>query len=362
MYVAWGRTVGDSSVPHHARLTLTIGQVDPVYDNHAEHIYQFNYMEYEYFLQVYNAYAISKGFLHGYTYSDVCTLVFDPGSHIWMIREQDRLRIIKQLVGAHPMALSLQWEVGYKVEGQVHMAKGKLEKSLYPFTSGRDNLAKMMSLTKDPTVKPQTMRYMIPKYLKYSNNEIQIVDVLMKEDAQEDATLYRNITTGAHLSEADNRLWWQITETCTDPNYYEFCRRCPTTTAEMPSSCTSSRTNWCRISWVSLWPAGASSLIPCTKPQVQVDPTIPNSYPYRAPLVKFLTPCFHPNVDTSGTICLDILKDKWSALYDVRTILLSIQALLGEPNIDSPLNPLAAEKWQTQDEFRKCVLETYKEA
>nr|CAI5823571.1 unnamed protein product [Callosobruchus analis] len=192
MYVAWGRTVGDSSVPHHARLTLTIGQVDPVYDNHAEHIYQFNYMD-----------------------------------HIWMIREQDRLRIIKQLVGAHPMALSLQWEVGYKVEGQVHMAKGKLEKSLYPFTSGRDNLAKMMSLTKDPTVKPQTMRYMIPKYLKYSNNEIQIVDVLMKEDAQEDATLYRNITTGAHLSEADNRLWWQITETCTDPNYYEFLQTLP---------------------------------------------------------------------------------------------------------------------------------------
>ncbi|CAH1975576.1 unnamed protein product [Acanthoscelides obtectus] len=88
----------------------------------------------------------------------------------------------------------------------------------------------------------------------------------------------------------------------------------------------------------------------------------PNSYPYSAPLVKFLTPCFHPNVDTSGNICLDILKDKWSALYDVRTILLSIQALLGEPNIDSPLNALAAEKWQVQDEYKKYVLETYKDA
>ncbi|VEN41652.1 unnamed protein product [Callosobruchus maculatus] len=88
----------------------------------------------------------------------------------------------------------------------------------------------------------------------------------------------------------------------------------------------------------------------------------PNSYPYTAPLVKFLTPCFHPNVDTSGNICLDILKDKWSALYDVRTILLSIQALLGEPNIDSPLNALAAEKWQVQNEYKKYVLETYKEA
>uniref|UniRef100_A0A2K6KUN0 Ubiquitin-conjugating enzyme E2 C n=1 Tax=Rhinopithecus bieti TaxID=61621 RepID=A0A2K6KUN0_RHIBE len=72
----------------------------------------------------------------------------------------------------------------------------------------------------------------------------------------------------------------------------------------------------------------------------------PSGYPYNAPTVKFLTPCYHPNVDTQGNICLDILKDKWSALYDVRTILLSIQSLLGEPNIDSPLNTHAAELWK----------------
>lgn len=54
----------------------------------------------------------------------------------------------------------------------------------------------------------------------------------------------------------------------------------------------------------------------------------PSGYPYNAPTVRFLTPCYHPNVDTQGNICLDILKDKWSALYDVRTILLSIQSLL----------------------------------
>nr|XP_015304404.2 ubiquitin-conjugating enzyme E2 C-like [Macaca fascicularis] len=62
----------------------------------------------------------------------------------------------------------------------------------------------------------------------------------------------------------------------------------------------------------------------------------PGGYPYNAPTVKFLTPCYHPSVDTQGSICLDILKDKWSALYDVRTILLSIQSLLGKPNIEVP--------------------------
>ncbi|XP_051853746.1 ubiquitin-conjugating enzyme E2 C-like [Antechinus flavipes] len=85
----------------------------------------------------------------------------------------------------------------------------------------------------------------------------------------------------------------------------------------------------------------------------------PSGYPYNAPTVKFVTPCYYPNVDTQGNICLDILKDKWSALYDVRTILLSIQSLLGEPNIDSPLNTHAAELWTNPTAFKKYLLETY---
>lgn len=85
----------------------------------------------------------------------------------------------------------------------------------------------------------------------------------------------------------------------------------------------------------------------------------PNSYPYAAPVVKFLTPCFHPNIDLSGAICLDILKDKWSALYDVRTILLSIQSLLGEPNNESPLNAQASEMWSNQEHYKKYLQDFY---
>ena len=54
-----------------------------------------------------------------------------------------------------------------------------------------------------------------------------------------------------------------------------------------------------------------------------------NNYPFVAPSVRFTSPCFHPNVDQQGNICLDILKEKWSASYDVRALLLSIQSLLG---------------------------------
>ncbi|POI29855.1 hypothetical protein CIB84_006394 [Bambusicola thoracicus] len=85
----------------------------------------------------------------------------------------------------------------------------------------------------------------------------------------------------------------------------------------------------------------------------------PSGYPYTAPTVRFLTPCYHPNVDAQGNICLDILKEKWSALYDVRTILLSIQSLLAEPNIDSPLNTHAAELWKNQTAYKKYLREMY---
>lgn len=37
-------------------------------------------------------------------------------------------------------------------------------------------------------------------------------------------------------------------------------------------------------------------------------------YPFKPPTVKFETPCFHPNVDLQGNICLDILKEKWSGI------------------------------------------------
>ncbi|EXB80097.1 Ubiquitin-conjugating enzyme E2 19 [Morus notabilis] len=85
----------------------------------------------------------------------------------------------------------------------------------------------------------------------------------------------------------------------------------------------------------------------------------PVDYPFKPPLVKFETMCFHPNVDQFGNICLDILQDKWSSAYDCRTILLSIQSLLGEPNPESPLNSYAATLWNNKEDYRKMVQKQY---
>ncbi|XP_051824180.1 ubiquitin-conjugating enzyme E2 C-like [Antechinus flavipes] len=79
----------------------------------------------------------------------------------------------------------------------------------------------------------------------------------------------------------------------------------------------------------------------------------PRGSAYNTPTVKFVTIYYHPNVDTQSNISVDILKDRWSALYDVSTILPSIQSLLGEPNIESPLNTHAAELWTNPTAFKK---------
>ncbi|CAK0830021.1 unnamed protein product, partial [Prorocentrum cordatum] len=71
--------------------------------------------------------------------------------------------------------------------------------------------------------------------------------------------------------------------------------------------------------------------------------SFPEEYPMRPPTVLFLTRCFHPNVDEqSGSICLNILKQEWSPLLTVFSTLLSISALLAEPEPEDPLNKEAA--------------------
>merc|ERR1711965_710012 len=65
--------------------------------------------------------------------------------------------------------------------------------------------------------------------------------------------------------------------------------------------------------------------------------------------VRFLTKIYHPNIDRLGRICLDILKDKWSPALQIRTVLLSIQALLSAPNPDDPLANDVAEHWKTDE-------------
>merc|ERR1711894_718384 len=64
-----------------------------------------------------------------------------------------------------------------------------------------------------------------------------------------------------------------------------------------------------------------------------------DEYPNKPPKVKFITDMFHPNIYNDGSICLDILSHMWSPVYDVSSILLSIQTLLTDPKTPKPQNP-----------------------
>merc|ERR1712216_355533 len=76
---------------------------------------------------------------------------------------------------------------------------------------------------------------------------------------------------------------------------------------------------------------------------------LPAEYPMVPPKVRFLTKIYHPNIDRLGRICLDILKDKWSPALQIRTVLLSIQALLSAPNPDDPLANDVADEWKANE-------------
>mmetsp|Transcript_30543 Transcript_30543/g.76842 ORF Transcript_30543/g.76842 Transcript_30543/m.76842 type:complete len:156 (+) Transcript_30543:69-536(+) len=71
--------------------------------------------------------------------------------------------------------------------------------------------------------------------------------------------------------------------------------------------------------------------------------TFCDQYPDKPPKVRFTTKVFHPNVYQDGTLCLDIIQNKWSPSYTVSSVLTSIQSLLTDPNCGSPANPEAAE-------------------
>ena len=68
---------------------------------------------------------------------------------------------------------------------------------------------------------------------------------------------------------------------------------------------------------------------------------IPERYPFEPPQIKFLTKIYHPNIDTAGRICLDVLKalpqGSWKPAHNISTVLTSIQLLLSEPNPDDGL-------------------------
>lgn len=84
----------------------------------------------------------------------------------------------------------------------------------------------------------------------------------------------------------------------------------------------------------------------------------PTDYPFKPPKVTFTTKVYHPNINSQGGICLDILKDQWTPALSIAKVLLSITSLLTDANPKDPLVPDIAHQYMTnREEFDRTARE-----
>jgi ubiquitin-conjugating enzyme E2 D/E len=87
--------------------------------------------------------------------------------------------------------------------------------------------------------------------------------------------------------------------------------------------------------------------------------TFTQEYPIKPPKIKFITKVYHPNIYEGGSICLDILSDRWSPVLTISKVLLSICSLLNEPNPNSPASGKAADIYLNDRSRYDEIVRTY---
>lgn len=69
---------------------------------------------------------------------------------------------------------------------------------------------------------------------------------------------------------------------------------------------------------------------------------IGENFPIDPPRIKCNQKIYHPNIDLEGNVCLNILREDWSPVLSLNSVLLGLNFLFLEPNPNDPLNKAAA--------------------
>jgi hypothetical protein len=99
---------------------------------------------------------------------------------------------------------------------------------------------------------------------------------------------------------------------------------------------------------VPLAPPRPRSRFPApTKKNLQNQPN--DSFPFEPPRVSFDTRVYHPNIDSRGRVCLDLLdmppKGSWRPSLTLATVLAGVRQLLADPNPRDPLETDVTEEY-----------------
>ncbi len=104
------------------------------------------------------------------------------------------------------------------------------------------------------------------------------------------------------------------------------------------SQSSSSENDCCDLSSVTV------TLAPTTGPyrggSFVFEISVGDDFPSEAPAIYSTTPIYHPNIDDTGEVCLNLFDELWTSTNTMEDVIQGLLFLLHNPNIEDPLSEM----------------------